>query len=84
MQAVHFVMRFVSHLKQIPALDFSMALMGKVLELIMEFLLGCQFFGNYSKYLSDNLKSKNNFNKLNKNLKDLKKVAQLVSQIKED
>ena len=50
----------------------------------MEFLLGCLFFGNYSKYLSDNLKSKNNFNKLNKNLKDLKKEAQLVSLIKED
>lgn len=50
----------------------------------MEFLLDCLFFINYSKYLLDNLKSKNNFNKLNKNHKDLKREAQLVSLIKED
>ena len=61
-----------------------MALMEKVLEYIMEFLLGSLFFGNYSRYLSDNLKLKNNFSKLNKNLRDLKMEALLVSLIKED
>ncbi len=61
-----------------------MALMEKVLEYIMEFLLGSLFFGNYFRYLLDNHKLKNNFSKLNKNLRDLKTEALLVSLIKED
>ena len=60
-----------------------MALMAKVLGHTMEYLLGSLFFGNYSRYLSDNLSLKNNFNKLNKNLKDWKRETQLVSLIKE-
>jgi hypothetical protein len=60
-----------------------MALMLKVLAHTMEYLLGSLFFGNYSRYLSDNHRLKNNFNKLNKNLKDWKRETQLVSLIKE-
>jgi hypothetical protein len=61
-----------------------MALMEKVLEYIMEYLLGSLFYGNYFRYLLDNLKLKNNFSKSNKNLRDLKRETILASLIKED